>query len=262
MVLKSYFDGGNQSDSRQYDVVSLAVMSGTPDLWTPFENDWNDVLRDHNAAYLHTTYAVDRSDIYADWTEGQRDSFLTDCVAVASRHSARPNIGDVSGKYGLFYVVASVALKDFVEFAKQHPEAPNNVNETCLRQALAEVLPWSMEQAACEQCHFFFDQGEPFYGHLQQLLQNRKAPKVATALRRITHYSESNMRFVPALQLADLYAWGQSHRNSEWQPDWLTALLKTWFLWYWIDKTNLHLIDRKNRAIWSSWSLPRRRPTK
>jgi hypothetical protein len=28
MILKSYFDGGNQADSTQYDVVTLASVSG------------------------------------------------------------------------------------------------------------------------------------------------------------------------------------------------------------------------------------------
>ena len=56
----------------------------------------------------------------------------------------------------------SIVLKDFVEFASRNDESPNNVNECLLRQVLTEVLPWSMDQAACDQCHFFFDQGELF----------------------------------------------------------------------------------------------------
>lgn len=261
MILKSYFDAGNQADSSQYDVLSLAVMSGTKNLWEPFEEDWNKVLHRHHAAYLHTTDAIARERIYEGWTETLVDNFLTDCVKVASKHSARPNIGEIVGKYGLFYFVVSFVLKDFVEFAKQHPESPNNVNESCLRQALSQVLPWSFEQAACEQCHFFFDQGEPFYGHLCQLLQNKQALKVATALRRITHISESDMRHVPALQLADLYAWCQSHRNSAFKP-WHLELLKTWFLWEWIDKNNLNSGDPAQQTTWSSWNLPKRKKTK
>ena len=228
----------------------------------PFENDWKTVLDNHHAKYLHTTDAVAREDIYEGWTEVQRDAFLADCVKVADKHCARPNFGHIPGKYGLFYVVVSFVLKDFVEYAAQHPGAPNNVNESCLRQVLADVLPWSFEQAACDKCHFFFDQGEPFYGHLCQLLQNKKALKDASALQRIADSTEADMKFTPALQLADLYAWGQSHRHSERQPEWLASLLKTWFLWYWIDKTNLHFGDEKHQAVWSSWSLPKRSRTK
>ena len=261
VVLKSYFDGGNQADSSEYDVLTLAAVSGTVDLWKPFEDDWNKILVKHHAAYLHTTDAIARRGIYECWTEPQIDAFLSDCVKVAGKHSARPNIGDVVGKYGLFYVVVSFVLKDFVEYAKEHPESPNNANESCLRQVLAEVIPWSFEQAACEQCHFFFDQGEPFYGHLCQLLQSKKALRDADALRRITHRTESDMRYVPALQLADLYAWGQSHRNSVFKT-WHEGLLKTWFFWQWIDKTNLHHGDPVQQATWSTWKLPKRKPTR
>lgn len=262
VVLKSYFDGGNQADSGKYELVSLAAMSGTPDVWTPFEEDWNNILVSHHAHHLHTTDAVAREGIYTGWTEEQRDSFLSDCVHVAATHSARPTIGDIQGRYGLFYFVISFVLKDFISFAKEHPESPNNVNESCLRQSLSEVLPYSIEQAACDQCHLFFDQGEPFYGHLKQLKENKKAAKEATALSRITHYSESDMRCVPALQLADLYAWGQSHRQLKFKPAWLDFLLRTWFLWSWIDESNIHQVDSKSQAMWSSWKLPKRRATK
>lgn len=262
MILKSYFDVGNQDDSTQYDVVSLAVVSGTEDLWSAFDDDWKQVLAKHKADYLHTTYAVSREGIYEKWTEPQSDAFLMDCVKVAIKHSARADHEDIKGKYGIFNVVMSIVLKDFVEFASRNDESPNNVNECLLRQVLTEVLPWSMDQAACDQCHFFFDQGELFYGHLVHLLENKKARKDATALNRITSRTEVDMRVVPALQLADLYAWGQCHRNSEWKPIWLQSLLETHFRWQWIDRTNLHLIDQQQQAVWLSWNLPRRKATK
>jgi hypothetical protein len=44
VVLRSYFDAGNQADSREYDVLSLAVASGTLNEWGPFENEWGDML--------------------------------------------------------------------------------------------------------------------------------------------------------------------------------------------------------------------------
>lgn len=260
-ILRSYFDGGNQGDSSQYTVVSLAVVSGTADLWTAFENDWNETLKKHHAAYLHTTDVIARAGIFQSWSEAQCDAFLTDCVEIAGKHCARPIHGD-SGKYGLLYVTVCIVLKDFVEFAASHNGFPSNVNESLLRQALAEVLPWSIEQAACDQCHFFFDQGEPFYGHLVQLLQNKKARKDATALNRISYSGEADMRFTPALQLADLYAWGQCHRTSSRKQTWLQRLLETWVLWQWIDKTNMHLVDQQQHAIWASWKIPTRRATR
>ncbi len=194
MVLKSFFDGGNQADSRVYDVVSLAVVSGTKEEWLPFERDWRVVLRQHRVDYLHTTDAVSRKGLYEGWNIVQVDRFLRDCARIACRHCARARIGEIPGKFGLFPFVVSIVLKDFAERAKQEPNASKNANEACLRQALGEVLLWSENQAACKECHLFFDQGEPFYGHLCQLLQNKVATRTAYLLNKITHHSESDMR--------------------------------------------------------------------
>ena len=262
MVLRSYFDGGNQADSREYDVVSLAVVSGTKDEWKPFEREWKKVLRKHRANFLHTTDAVSRNGIYEGWGEDQVDSFLTDCSRVARKHCARVTIEDVPGKFGLLPFVVTINLKDFVENATKNKQASQNANEACLRQALGDVLLWSENQAKCEACHFFFDQGEPFYGHLKQLLDSKKAVEDAPLLRKIAHRSESDMRHVPAIQLADLYAWAQGNRNSAWNPDWKRKLLNSHFQWQWIDKTNIHDVNHDHQTAWASWKLPPRARTK
>jgi hypothetical protein len=58
MILKCYFDGGNQADSTQYDIVTLAAFCGTNDQLKPFEHDWKEALKTNNAPWLHTTDAV------------------------------------------------------------------------------------------------------------------------------------------------------------------------------------------------------------
>jgi hypothetical protein len=262
VILKSYFDGGNQADSREYDVVSLAVVSGTFEEWGPFEADWNRVLTDHRADHLHTTYAVSRQGIYKDWSEDQADDFLSDCSRVARKHCARATIDGIPGKFGLHIFVISIVLKDFVEEAKRNPFASSNANESCLRQAMGEVLMWSDDQAACKDCHFFFDQGEPFYGHLAQLLENKRATTSAFLLKKITHRTQSDMRRVPALQLADLYAWAQCHRNDPWNPTWKQKLLRSHFRWQWMDRTNMESIDVNQQAEWLRWKMPKRAATK
>lgn len=111
VVLKSYFDVGNQADSRSYDVVSLSVVSGTWDEWMPFEKDWNRVLAEHGADYVHTTDAVSRQGIFRVWTEKKVDSFLRSCVRAACKHCARYSRRNDRGKFGLLPFVASVVLK-------------------------------------------------------------------------------------------------------------------------------------------------------
>jgi hypothetical protein len=262
VVLKSYFDGGNQADSRQYDVVSLASVSGTFEEWRPFEKDWKHVLRKHKVDYLHTTDAVSRQGIYEGWSEDQADRLLSDCSRVARKHCARATIDDVPGKFALFVFVVSIDLKDFVQEAKRDPKSCQNANEELMRQTLGETVLWSLDQAACDQCHYFFDQGEPFYGHLCQLLQNKEAMKTAHLMKKITFRTEADMRLVPALQLADLYAWAQCNRNDPWNPVWKEKLLRSHFRWQWIDKTNIRDVDTREQAEWLRWKLPKRAVTK
>ena len=64
MVLKSYFDGGNQVDP-QYDRISIAVVCGTAKQWRRFNTDWGKVLFKHDADFLHTTDAVSLQNEFA-----------------------------------------------------------------------------------------------------------------------------------------------------------------------------------------------------
>jgi hypothetical protein len=261
-VLKGYFDGGNKDDSSQYDVLSLACSCGFIDQWKPFETEWKKNLKKHHAKYLHTTDAVARRGIYDGWSERQRDAFLRDCVKIASKHGARAAIGGKPGRFGIYTFVVSIVLKDFVAARKTVPGIPRNANDSCLREAATDILLWSEDQAKCKECHFFFDRGEPFYGHLKHLLESKKARNDAFLLKKITDTTESNMRRVPALQLADLYAWCASHRSASWQPRWQVKLLSSHYRWILLDKTNLHDLALDSIARSQKWRIPRTRDTK
>jgi hypothetical protein len=262
VVLKSYFDGGNKADSREYDVVSLAVGSGSSDEWDPFERDWREMLKRHHADYLHTTDAVARVNHYEGWAEDEVDSFLRDCTRIIERHFIRLNTEYGPGQFGLYCFVVSINLKDFVSNREVDPEAPKDANEGCFRQAIGDLLLWASNQANCEQVHCFFDQGEPFYGYLVNLLESKRAKTSAWLLNRITSRTEANSRHVPALQFADLFAWVESHRDQPWNPDWKKRISR---LPYWrerIDANNMHNVNHAHRAAWNTWKIPRRAATK
>lgn len=226
-----------------------------------FERDWKKVLKKHGAAFLHTTDAVSKVGIYEGWSEEQRDVFILDCVKAAGRHLARANRPDQVGRYGLLPVVSSVVLKDFNEVREELRGSPRNANELCLRETLGQVLLWGKEQAACNGYHLYFDQGEPFYGHLVQLLQSKKAKKGAWLLNRISSRTEADMRRTPALQLADLCAWRISHHQAVWQPKWLIKMLKNDHVIQWADKPTLRTFKPHVQEVWRSWDLPNRADT-
>ena len=271
MDLKSYFDSGNQADSSQYDVVSLASVAAIDSDWRPFETEWRIMLQRffgdrHQEPHLHTADAVTGNGVYKGWGQEKTHDFLSQSVEITGKHFIRakkPEIGFL-GQYGLYGCVTTIVLKDFVEHAQCHPEAPQNANELLLRQALTCLLPWSRQGAdpPCDECHCIFDQGEPFYGHLDDVMTRKKALKDATLLANITSRTQANMRRVPALQLADLLAWCESHKLDKDKPHWHQLVLSLDVQREWYDKTNLGDNAPDQQKVWESWKVNRRRPTR
>jgi len=261
VVLKSYFDGGNQADSTQYEYLTLATVSGSKHEWIPFERDWKKVLRKHEIPYLHTTDAVTGNGIFRGWNEKRRFSALEDLVCVAGKHIALPVLYGSTGRYGLFPYLVTVNLNDFAS-VELHPDMARNANELCIRQALHSTMVWGQEQAACHEYHLFFDQGEPFYGYVQHLIQSKRAKKEAHRLQQISQTSEVNMRRVPAIQLADLYAWAVSHTNLTEKAEWHRNFLKMPYSGEYHTKESMTAENAVNPEIWKSWKIPRRKETK
>src|ERR1019366_5069030 len=90
-VLKSYFDGGNEADSKQYEILTLAAFSGAVGHWRKFDREWKTtVCIKHGAEYVHTTDAISLKRSFAEWTHKKVEALLSDCVAVIERHAAIP----------------------------------------------------------------------------------------------------------------------------------------------------------------------------
>jgi hypothetical protein len=262
VVLKSYFDGGNQADSTQYDVVTLAAVSGTKDEWIPFERDWRKNLRKHKAEHLHTTDAATLNYNFKGWTEKQRDAFLLDCVRVAEHHSVRQNREGRPGRFGLYPYTITVVLKDFVEAHRAMPDTtPNTAEEACATHALAACLQWGA-YASTNRFQLFFDQGERYRGHICDRIHNPKAIKRLPMLSSIVANTEADMRLVPALQLADLFAWCVSQQRRESPFKWQTRLLKIDRRDERLDSITLRKTVPGAPEIIRSWKLPKRKPTR
>jgi hypothetical protein len=271
MVLKSYFDGGNQDDSTQYDVVSLACVAAIDVDWQPFETPWRILLQRYFGdrqpeAYLHTVDAVTGNGVYKGWGIEKTQDFLSDCAKLATEYfikAKKPDAG-FPGRYGLYGCITTINLKDFIEHTHSHPEFPQNANEILFRQALSMVMEWSRLGAnpPCDECHFIFDQGEPFYGHLDDILTRKKSLKDAASLAMITSRTKANMRRVPALQLADLVAWCEIHKMDTDKAQWHKSVLSLDVQREWYDRTNLWNVQPDQQAIWESWKVNKRRPTR
>jgi len=88
VILRSYFDGANQSDR-----IVLATVSGTSNQWKAFDSSWGKILYKHKAPFLHTTDAVSLNGEFSakkGWTKASVNAFIGDCVMAISKHIAQP----------------------------------------------------------------------------------------------------------------------------------------------------------------------------
>jgi hypothetical protein len=263
MLIKSYFDGGNQADSTQYDVVTLAAVSGTPSQWRQFNADWKIVLKEHGADFLHTKDAVSLKkpfDADSGWSNDRVDLFICGCVATIERHIAKPLQDPAAPRAGLYPFTVTVVLKDFVRAREANPDVPKNATEVLATQALHACIEWSESRGA----HFmdlYYDRNEPYRGHTVDRQRNPKAVKQLSSLARIAIPPELDTREAAELQMADLFAWSVAHKEAPKRP-WHHRLLDLPRGDEWIAYADLIKPIPGVSDLVKSWKLPKRKPTR
>jgi hypothetical protein len=272
VVVKGYFDGGNQADSRQYDRITLATVCGTCEQWEAFESEWSKSVTSHGASFLHTTNAVCLQREFSKnkgWDDDKVNALIDDCVSVVERHLCIPTEGQVPlglpfsrniVKEGLMPVTLSVPLADYKKARAVIPHLPNSVNEICTTESLGFCFKWGIKIGA-EAYQLYFDQGEPFFGHACDRRNHRKAKKDIAPMKKVVHIGESDMRTVPALQMADLFAWCINH-NDDVRRAWHARL--NGLPWGSTILSYEYLVNPTPGALerTAAWNLPRRRPNR
>ena len=141
-------------------------------------------------------------------------------------------------------------------------DIPHCVDEDLATQALRKCVRYAQKQGV-PYLSFVFDQNEPFRGHIVDRQRNSKFVKMFPEIKAVISSTEADMRFVPALQLADLFAYCYSHQFDEgpkfkWEEkllshpaDWGIANYESW--------SNPIL---PNVELARSMRFPRRAPTK
>lgn len=262
MILQCFFDGGNQANSAQYDRITLATACGTSDQWHEFGSSWSAVLAKHEAPFLHTTDAVSLQKEFSKvngWDKDSVDSFLSDCVEVIAGHLSVPSPTRTIAKAGLHVVTLTIPLNDYQRARTSNAKLPNSVTEICASESLGFCFKWGRRIGA-QSYELYFDQGEPFYGHICDRKRNGRSRKAITLMERVSHVGESDMRAVPALQFADLFAWCINHNDTvsrKWHGR-LNSL--SWDSLY-LDHDLLLKPTPGALERTAAWNLPRRRAT-
>lgn len=269
MVLKSYFDGGHSANR---DRITLAMACGTCEEWDDAESNWRKVLSDHKAPFLHTTNAVCLQKEFSKdkgWNGDKVNAFISDCVNVIEHCLLEPGrvlISDQSGlvaniaRPGLNVVTMTIPFDDFRRARKVNLKLPSSITELCASESLGFVFRYG-RRIGIQKYQLYFDQGEPFYGHISDRHRNRKTRKDVGLLNNVVHLGQSDMRVSPALQIADLFAWCINH-NDDVRREWHERLGR--LPWDSAILDYKHLLNPTPGALerTAAWGLPKRKPTK
>jgi hypothetical protein len=264
MILKGYFDGGNQADSKRYKTVTIGAVFSRPAELKPFEQEWRSILKRHGAASLHTKGAVALRREFLGWGKSERDALLRDCVDLVARSIIKPD-GNRSVEPRIVPCVVTVVLTDFKRVQKEIPEGPQDATEVLATQSFYRMVQFSRLIKA-HFLHLNYDQNEPFRGHIQDRLNNSKYKRDLKARgfdidRQVVRIADADSRTTPALQVADLLAYCYGRTDSihfKWQEQLLTIeCVKEVLDYSELSKPSLD-VARLSREI---WKFPRRKPT-
>src|ERR1035438_3888915 len=115
VVLKSYYDGGNQADSLQYKILTLGGLAGNDKGWPLFESSWKRVLERHHADFLHTTDAVALQKYFSKskgWSRDRVNRLIEGCAGVLE-HCI---------DWGIRPMTVSIILEDYKKVLARIPD--------------------------------------------------------------------------------------------------------------------------------------------
>ena len=261
MSFKAYFDGAGEADRKQYKSLTLGALSGSGVQWDHFTEQWNRNLSSHRAPFLHTTDALALAPPFSKengWSKESVRELINGCVTVLER-CATTRSRERFLFIGIRPVTVTVFLDDFRRALDKFPDI-GSVEHTCVTLALAYCHAWGIFTGYAK-IQLFFDQGEHFRGHIVDRVESKRVKKDSPGLSNIVHIGESDMREVPALQVADLLAWAVNswHRDKRVTHDWQRRLLAIDREREVFDYARLCKPNLDNLKVVKSWKLPTRK---
>lgn len=230
IVLKAYFDAGNEIDSTQYDIVTLAGISAREEDWPRFEISWlNAVTAAWSECdmppdvqpYLHTTNMLTGNEPFTKkrgWNTTRLNALFETCALI---------IAEASDSKRFRLVSASVLLKDYREVRAEGVRLAS-VRDICASFCVASAVAWSPAFAADFMQHgaeLYFDQNELFRASITNRQHHRKL-RNHPAWAKLSLVGSVNSKITPAVQPADLLAWSiNAHQIGKVKGGWQLALL-------------------------------------
>ncbi len=162
-------------------------------------------------------------------------------------------------------LVVTIVLTDFLRARQDNPLVPKDATAILSTQAVHRCLNMGYD-AKADFYHLFVDRNERYGGHMLDRMQNKRARRHLQEhlliMDRIDITLAGDMRLMPALQMADLFAWCVSHKNKKPQHAWQREMLKYKWADEWLEYDTLIKILPGVPELVESWNLPARKPTR
>lgn len=208
LAVKAYFDG-SKSSSR----VALVGVVADESTWGEVLERWEDVRKTRgNPAFIHMTYLMALQEIYKDWSEDDRDYLMDGLLNV---------LLFFRGNRSFRRFTCSVDRTAHAHF-KQIKRLPTP-ERLCARIVFPHVMDWYAEIPGVEigEIEIYFDRNEGFMRHIEQDWRSPEIRKKHPQCRLVKAVTAVEMQVTPALQIADVIAWGcyRIDSGSHWETD-------------------------------------------
>ncbi len=220
VALEAYFDGAARDGnwSEEGSLVTLAGFAAEDDVWVGFDTAWNAILKDDSrrpaAPYLHMREAVHRKGPFQKrhgWNLKKVGYLVTDLLQYMQ----------TVDKQRFHQFGCTIDLRAYRAYKQAGFPVMQNHFEMCNQFCPFTVLAWHITTPGLmKSMHFFFDKDEAFKEHFERRWKAEKANNLR--LNGMDYFwsmircvCTADMRDKPALQAADLLAWGTNRSFSE-----------------------------------------------
>src|SRR5258708_936594 len=208
LAVKSYFDG---SISRRR--MALAGIVADENTWCEVEERWEEVRKTRgNPPFIHMTYLMALEEMYEDWSEDDRDYLVDGLLNVL--HFFR-------GSRSLRRFTCSVDRESHAELKR--PKRLPSPDKLCARMLFPHVTEWYAEIPGVHigEIQVYFDRNEPYIRHIREDWTSKKIRRKHPHWNLVKSITEAEMQSTPALQIADVIAWGCNRidSGSHWETD-------------------------------------------
>ena len=213
VAIESYFDGaavdGNWSENGK--LITLAGFAAEEEVWAAFDIAWNAVLHDStrrpSAPYLHMREAVHGKGSFQKrngWDLTKASYLVQDLLMYMQ----------TVDKQRFRQFACTIDLRAYKAYKAAGFPVVQNHFQMCNQFCPFSVLAWHISSPGLmKNLHYFFDKDEPFKDHFEARSKREKGNTISKGgmdyfWSMISTVCTADMRDKPALQAADLLAWG------------------------------------------------------